>query len=355
MIPLQHRTEVLVAGVAGWSRDGVSWSAVKLARTFHETLGISFQSPHPQWYVDALLYGLTLAWGVEVTAFSLSAEEAAVGFAVCDLIAKPPRKSASRRGGVGIKGERHSQGKNAKPETNSGMALDEEAGAGAGEREGGGGPAAAEEDELTYKEPSFKNAKWMRKRPGAPRWTVKVCRLVERLMEAEESETATEVSTIIDDVWQLLLDCDKSGKDAVKAKIKEVKKRNKKKVNKQRRKEKKKEMKERRSSRREKGRRRSSDSDLSSTDSSSDSASDTSSSASSSSSGRHSKRKSRGGTQGSTSQPEFKWIDGKRHFRSKKTGDWVNCENPPKTACPECGGHHWWFHREKHGCKGRRK
>ena len=33
MIPLQHRTEVLVAGVAGWSRDGVSWSAVKLART----------------------------------------------------------------------------------------------------------------------------------------------------------------------------------------------------------------------------------------------------------------------------------------------------------------------------------
>ena len=44
MIPHQHRTEVLVAGVAGWSRDGVSWSAVKLARTFHETLGISFQS-----------------------------------------------------------------------------------------------------------------------------------------------------------------------------------------------------------------------------------------------------------------------------------------------------------------------
>ena len=239
-----------------------------------------------------------------------------------------------------------------------GMALDEEAGAGAGEREGGGGPAAAEEDEedeLTYKEPSFKNARWMRKRPGAPRWTVKLCRLVERLMEAEESETATEVSTIIDDVWQLLLDCDKSGKDAVKAKIKEVKKRNKKKAKKQRRKEKKKEMKERRSSRRGKGRRRSSDSDSSSTDSSSDSASDTSSSASSSSSGRHSKRKSRGGTQGSTSQPEFKWIDGRRHFRGKKTGDWVNCENPPKTACPECGGHHWWFDREKHGCKGRRK
>ena len=51
-------------------------------------------------------------------------------------------------------------------------------------------------------------------------------------MEAEESETATEVSTIIDDVWQLLLDCDKSGKDAVKAKIKEVKKRNKKKAEK---------------------------------------------------------------------------------------------------------------------------
>ena len=358
MIPPQHRTEVLVAGVAGWSRDGVSWSAVKLARTFHETLGISFQSPDPQRYVDALLYGLTLAWGVEVTAFSLSAEEAAVGFAVCDLIAKPPGKSMNRRGGVGIKGERHSPGKSAKPETNSGMALDEEAGARADDREGGGGPAAAEEgeeEELTYKEPSFKNARWMRKRPGAPRWTVKLCRLVERLMEAEESETETEVSTIIDDVWQLLLDCDKSGKDAVKAKIKEIKKKNKKKAKKQRRKEKKKEMKERRSSRRGKGRRMSSDSESSSTDSSSDSASDTSSTASSSSSGHHSKRKGRGGTQGSTSQPEFKWIDGKRHFRSKKTGDWVNCENPPKTACPECGGHHWWFDREKHGCKGRRK
>ena len=257
-----------------------------------------------------LLYGLTLAWGLEVTAFSLSVDEAAVGFAVCDCQAAC--KMASRRGGVGIKGERHSQGKNAKPETNSGMAVDEEAGAAAGEREGGGGLAAAEEDELTYKEPSFKNARWMRKRPGALRWTGKLCRLLQRLMEAEESETVTEVSTIIDDVWQLLLDCDKSGKDAVKAKIKEVKKRNKKKAKKQRRKEKKKEMKERRSSRRGKGRRRSSDSDSSSTDSSSDSASDTSSSASSSSSGRHSKRKSRGGTQGSTSQPEFKWIDGMR-------------------------------------------
>ena len=36
MIPHHHRTEVPVAGVAGWSRDGVSWSAVKLARTFQE-------------------------------------------------------------------------------------------------------------------------------------------------------------------------------------------------------------------------------------------------------------------------------------------------------------------------------
>ena len=65
--------------------------------------------------------------------------------------------------------------------------------------------------------------------------------------------------------------------------------------------------------------------------------------------------KAKGGGQRSANQLEFKWIDGKRHFKSKKSGDWVCCEGPPKSACPDCGGHHWWFDREKFGCKGRPK
>ena len=173
-------------------------------------------------------------------------------------------------------------------------------------------------------------------------------------MDADETEEETDVGAIVYEIWKILLDCDKSRKDALKSKIKEHKKKQKHKEKKQRKKERRKEKKGRKSSRRGKGRRGSPASTSSSSDSSnSDSDTGSPSSGSSGSSGRLTRRpKDRGGQKGAP-QPEFKWIDGKRHFKSKKSGDWVCCEGPPKSACPDCGGHHWWFDREKFGCKGR--
>ena len=63
MAPLQHRTQVLMAGVAGWGLEGGGWIPEHMARAYVEALGISFQSFDPQKYLDMLLYGLTLAWG----------------------------------------------------------------------------------------------------------------------------------------------------------------------------------------------------------------------------------------------------------------------------------------------------
>ena len=100
----------------------------------------------------------------------------------------------------------------------------------------------AEEDEevrpeMTHKEPSYKNAPWLRKRPGPPGLTQKIRRLLEDLMEADETEAETDMGAVVHDLWRILLDCDKSGKDTLKTKIKEHKKKQKHKEKKQRKKE----------------------------------------------------------------------------------------------------------------------
>ena len=97
MVPLQHRTEVLMARVAGWGPHGGAWSPAHMARAFHEALGVSFQSADPQKYLDALLYGLTLAWGTEVTSFNLILDAAAISFAICDMVSKEPAKSGTQK------------------------------------------------------------------------------------------------------------------------------------------------------------------------------------------------------------------------------------------------------------------
>ena len=84
------------------------------------------------------------------------------------------------------------------------MAVNEET-KGDGTHVGGTvGVGAGEEDEarpeMTHKEPSYKKARWVRKRPGAPRWTKKICRLLEGLMEADETEAETDMGTVVHDL-----------------------------------------------------------------------------------------------------------------------------------------------------------
>ena len=72
IVPFNNRMEVLMAGVVGWASEGGSWGPSTMARAFHEALGIYFESADPRKYMDTLLYGLTMAWGTEVTSFNLS-------------------------------------------------------------------------------------------------------------------------------------------------------------------------------------------------------------------------------------------------------------------------------------------
>ena len=208
-----------------------------MARAFHEALGVSFQSADPHNYPDALLYGLTLVWGTEVTSFNLTQDAATVSFAICDMVSKEPAKSGTRKYADSQAGMKSTPKKQPPSEKNHGMAVDEEtrrrechvgydAGDGAEEEE-------STQPKMTHREPSYKNARWLRKRPGAPRWTQTLCRLLEDLMEADETEEETDVGAIVYEIWKTLLDYDKSGKDALKSKIKEHKKKQKHKEKKQ--------------------------------------------------------------------------------------------------------------------------
>ena len=103
------------------------------------------------------------------------------------------------------------------------MAVDEDA-----KGDGGAvGVGAKEEDEvrpeMTHKEPSYKNTRWLRKRLGAPRRAQKICQLLEGLMEADETEAETDMGAVVHNLWKILLDFNKLGKDALKTKIKEHK------------------------------------------------------------------------------------------------------------------------------------
>ena len=67
-----------MAAVAALRPDGGAWSPAHMARAYHEALGVSFHSADPQKYLDALLYGLNLAWGTQITSFNLIPKSCAV-------------------------------------------------------------------------------------------------------------------------------------------------------------------------------------------------------------------------------------------------------------------------------------
>ena len=214
-----------------WGPEGGAWGPAHMARVYHESVGISFQSADPQNCLDVLLYGLTLACGTKITSFNLTLDTAAVSFAICDLISREPARTGSRKYAGTQPRARSTPKKQSPNEKFQRMAVDEEAKGDITQVRGAVGVGAGEEDEvrpeMTHKEPSYKNARWLRKRPGAPLWTQEICRLLEGLMEADETEAETDLGTMVHDLWKIVLECDKSGKDALKTKIKKHKKRQK--------------------------------------------------------------------------------------------------------------------------------
>ena len=164
-----------------------------------------------------------------------------------------------------------------------------------------------EYEELPHRHPSYRNAQWLKKRPGAPNWTPKICRLLEGWMGADEAGSKSELGAMIDDLWKVMLDCDKSSKDALKGKIKEHKKKRQAKDHKQRKKEKKRDEKSKRSKGRGEKHKRESESDSSSSSEvcSDNDTGSSSSDDSNSSLVRSSKSRETANRQRSTNQPEF--------------------------------------------------
>ena len=207
----------------------------------------------------------------------------------------------------------------------------------------GGSETEDTDDEKGYTTLTKKSLKRIKKRAGAPKWTIRLAKVIQQLWG--EDEEPAEAAVL---VWKVIIKLDVSGKEHLKGRAKEDKKKAKRRAKKDKKKKKGKKSKKKKHS--------SSSSDSSSSSSSSSSYS-SSSSSSSSSGGSKSKKKRKGKerytSSGSRRQPEFKLMDGIKHFRDKQ-GNWIRCDKPPLTACRICQGKHWWWEGNEHGCAGSR-
>ena len=148
-------------------------------------------------------------------------DAAAVSFAVRDLVSNEPTKSGAQKYAGNQPGTISAPKKQSPSEKSHGIAVDEDI----KRRESQVGcddDARAEKDEvvrpeMTHKEPTYKNARWLRKRHGAPHWTQKICRLLEDLMDADETEAEADMGAVVYELWKIRLDRDNPGQDARKS------------------------------------------------------------------------------------------------------------------------------------------
>ena len=189
---------------------------------------------------------------------------------------------------------------------------------------------------------SKKNMEMLHKRPGAPKYVRHFVRLISEL--AEEHDGVVEFGPVEVKIWEVLLKCDEKGKKHLKDEEKIRRSKEKERKKKEKRGARKKSDKERKSKKKKlsrSGKWSDSSSDSPSTsDSWSGSSSDDSSDTDSSSSGDRNDRRGGGAERRSRpSQFEFRWINGKKHFRMRN-GQWQDCSGPPSKECRYCGKRH---------------
>ena len=139
-IPSEHPATVLVAGSATWTSSN-RVHTTSLARIFFDQLGVTMLIRSFSYRRDALLFGIMLNWGREIHLFDLTAEQLAAAFALAQQLLvhlQPPAASAP-------------------------MATD-------GHQENIDALEPVPE-KPRYDDLSLKNAKTIRKRTGARRWT----------------------------------------------------------------------------------------------------------------------------------------------------------------------------------------
>ena len=185
-----------------------------------------------------------------------------------------------------------------------------------------------EEEERPYEVLNLENVPKIRKRPGAPKWTVRLSKALRDYLQQPER---AEEHSLAYAIWELMRKMDRQGS----AYLKEEWKKKHKKEKKRRHKERKKAKKAGHNSK--KGKARKSSDTESSSGSSSDSSTSSDSSSSSQSSGRcGSQKATQPGNPGRKGKVEIRVVDGRREFWSKKSQRWIDCTNPPEVPCPKC-------------------
>ena len=201
----------------------------------------------------------------------------------------------------------------------------------------------SEEDERLYEVLNFEKVRKIRKRPGAPKWTIRLSKV---LRDYLKEPTKADEHSLADDIWRVMMKMDRWGETYLKEEWRKKQKKEKKKRGKERKKAKKTARKGKKSRR-----RRSRVSESSSSGSSSCSTDTLESSSSSSSSGRGSRqRQTPPASSGKKHKVEIRVVDGRQGFWSGKGQKWIDCTNPPAVPCPKCGQRHWYHEAEASGC-----
>ena len=201
---------------------------------------------------------------------------------------------------------------------------------------------SSDEEESPYEVLNLENVRKIRKRPGAPKWTVRLSKALRDYLQQPER---VEEHSLANAIWEVMRKMDRQGS----AYLKEEWKKKHKKEKKKRRKERKKAKKAGHKGKKGKG-RKSKDTD-SSSGSSSESSTSSDSSSSSQSSGKSGRQKAtQPASAGRKGKVEIRVVDGRREFWSKKSQWWIDCTNPPEVPCPKCGQRHWYHEAEAFGC-----
>ena len=201
---------------------------------------------------------------------------------------------------------------------------------------------SSDEEESPYEVLNLENVRKIRKRPGAPKWRL---RLIKALRDFLQQPERADEHRLANAIWDVMRKMDHQGGAYLKEEWKKKHKKEKKKRHRERKKAKK------AGHKNKKGRRhksRNSDSSSGTTSESSDSSDSSSSSQSSGNSGcQKATQPSNAGRKGKV---EIRVVDGRREFWSKKSHRWIDCTNPPEVPCPKCGQQHWYHEAEAFGC-----
>ena len=182
---VEHRGQVLHAGVDGWQpsmQKGVTTS--KIAVLLQQGMGVSCVVSEMHKYKDAVLFGLTMAWGVEVQSFDLLPEHSHVNFTMLRVLTDVEGEAMSPQRGTQVGDQQYTgkipRGRHRPAGTKVPMQEDN-----ADRKEDEVGEEG-DEARVTHRVLTAKLAKMMRKRPGAPRWTQKLCRMLDYWLTDED-------------------------------------------------------------------------------------------------------------------------------------------------------------------------